>query len=758
MIIDKNLSTYIVNGESSVITALNKISENKQGIIFILDYTGTMEGTLTDGDFRRWIVKQKTIDLSCPVFDIANKSFISMNQDELNDNRRADHLFAENKITHIPVLDDKNRLIAIVEKETSGLKIGKHVIDDQSPAFIIAEIGNNHNGDIRLAKQLVDEAIAAGADCAKFQMRNLDTLYKNHGNANDDSEDLGSQYTLDLLSKFQLTNKEMFDVFDYCKSRGIIPLCTPWDIESFKALESYGMDAYKVASADLTNHTLLKEMAKSGKTLICSTGMSKENEIRQAMEILQQLGVNYIFLHCNSTYPAPFKDVNLSYMEHLKKFSNGLVGYSGHERGINVAIAAVAKGAKIIEKHLTLDRSMEGNDHKVSLLPSEFKEMVQAIREVELATGTLKKREMSQGEIINRENLAKSIVTNCAIEKGETITRNMLAIKSPGKGVQPNRIKEVIGLVARRSFGPGDFIYDSDLKNDFVQPRNYSIPLQWGIPVRYHDYREILNKTNPKLLEFHLSYKDLDEKIEDYFDQQLDLDLVVHAPELFAGDHLLDLCSMDEAYRQHSISELQRVIDVTRKLKKYFKRATRPFIITNMGGSTSNAPLAPTERAKYYELISKSLSELDREGVEIIAQTMPPFPWHFGGQRYQNLFMDYRDTVEFCRENQLRVCFDTSHSKLACNHFKWSFKAFIKDLGPYIAHMHVVDASGVDGEGLQIGEGDIDFGMLFDEIQEYAPNTSFIPEIWQGHKNDGEGFWVALDRLEKVTNMDSMIH
>jgi sialic acid synthase SpsE/sugar phosphate isomerase/epimerase len=748
MIIDKNIKDYIVYSQDSLVNALKKISDNKNRIIFSVDEFGVLDGVLTDGDFRRWVVNQKEINLNISVLDVINKSYRFVkgieNKEEIED-------IFKDKIDFVPIVDEKNHLVAIARTDVGKIAIGDFIVDENSPSFLIAEIGNNHNGSIDLAKTLVDKAKEAGADCAKFQLRDLNSLYKNAGNANDASEDLGSQYTLDLLSRFQLTNNEMIDVFNYCKNKGILPLCTPWDSQSLEFLENYGMPAYKLASADLTNHDLLTQMAKTGKPLICSTGMSKENEIKEAVKILKREGAPYILLHCNSTYPAPFKDVHLNYMDRLKEIGECIIGYSGHERGINVAIAAVTKGAKVIEKHFTIDRNMEGNDHKVSLLPNEFKMMVEAIREVELALGTSDERNMSQGELINRENLAKSLVINCELKEGQVIQAEMIEIKSPGKGLQPNRKEDLIGLTAKHDFKAGDFFYESDLTKEVIKPKKqYNFAHKWGVPVRYHDFKSILRQTQPDFLEFHLSYKDLDENLEDYFDQVYDMDFVVHMPELFAGDHLLDLCSFDEEYRQHSIKEVQRVINITRELKKYFAKSTKPLIVTNMGGFTKDAPLAPSDRKKYYDLIEKSLSELDMDGIEIIPQTMPPFPWHFGGQRYQNLFMDPTDMVEFCKKNNMRVCFDTSHSKLACNHHNWSFKEFIKEIGPYTAYLHIVDATGIDGEGLQIGDGEIDFPALVSELIQFAPNAAFIPEIWQGHKNNGEGFWIALSRLEEA--------
>lgn len=747
MIIDRNLSKYIVFAEDDIINALKKISDNKSRIIFSVTESGELEGVLTDGDFRRWLVTQDNINLSQPISRITNKTFKFAEHTE--DPAKIQSYFSKD-IEFIPLLDQNQRLVAIACRKQDSIQIGDFTIDTDSPAFIIAEIGNNHNGSLDLAKQLIDEAIAAGANCAKFQMRDLKALYHNAGNANDASEDLGSQYTLDLLSRFQLTPAEMFEAFDYCKAKNIIPMCTPWDLESLAMLEDYGMEAYKVASADLTNHDLLTALAKTGKPLICSTGMSDEAEIVQAAALLKRLGAMYVLLHCNSTYPAPFKDVHLNYLDRLKEIGDCPIGYSGHERGIHVAIAAVAKGAKVIEKHFTLDKTMEGNDHKVSLLPDEFAMLVEGIRQVELAMGNGSERHLSQGELMNRETLAKSLVINCALQPGEVITADMIEVKSPGRGLQPNRKSELIGQKARRSFKPGDFFFPSDLDAIRVEARSYDFKRPWGLPVRYHDFKQLVEKTNLTLLEFHLSYKDLEQDIDQYFDTPYDLDFVVHAPELFAGDHLLDLCSLDSGYRQHSIAELQRVIDITRSLKSYFKRATRPCIVTNVGGFTIDAPLSRSQRQKRYDLLQDSLAQLDTTGVEIIPQTMPPFPWHFGGQRHHNLFVAPEDIAEFCQTHHYRICLDVSHSKLACTHHKWSFKQFVEQVGSYVAHLHVADAQGIDGEGLQIHEGEIDFPALAEDLDKTAPQASFIPEVWQGHKNEGEGFWFALEQLEPL--------
>ena len=184
-------------------------------------------------------------------------------------------------------------------------------------------------------------------------------------------------------------------------------------------------------------------------------------------------------------------------------------------------------------------------------------------------------------------------------------------------------------------------------------------------------------------------------------------------------------------------------------MKPYFIRANRPVIIASLGGFSTDGFLSDVEVRRRYEILALSLKELDSSGVEIVGQTLPPFPWYFGGQMYLNLFVKPQDTVEFCKDHGLRLCFDISHSKLACNHYRISFKEFVDQVGPYTAHLHMADAKGTDGEGLQIGEGEIDFVALCEQLREVCPKASFMPEIWQGHKNQGEGFWAALEVLER---------
>lgn len=619
-------------------------------------------------------------------------------------------------------------------------------IGNNDKVFIIAEIGMNHNGIYENAIKMINQASEIGVDCVKFQMRNLKELYSQDA-LDKTSSDLSTQYTMGLLEKFELTFEQYKSIAKYAKSKDLIFMCTPWDKSSADLIEKIGVPAFKTASADMTNFDLLEHLVNKKKPLILSTGMSTKEEIDETVEFLTRINADFALLHCNSTYPAPFKDINLRYLERLKQY-NIPIGYSGHERGIAVSIASVAMGARIIERHFTLDRDMEGPDHTASLEYEDFKRLVDGIREVELSLGSTNDRIVTQGELINRENLSKSIYTKVKISEGQTFTKDMFEIKSPGQGLNPQYLNKIIGYKAVRDIEEGKALFKSDLGGLINAKKYYDFNRTWALPVRFHDINSLLENTTPDSVEFHMSFKDITEDLSKFLTKEYICEYIVHAPELFEDDHLLDLCTPDTEYRRKSIAHLQRVIDKTLGMKKYFPKTNIPQIVVHCGGFTKDEVLPITKREEYYKNLVDSISKLDLNGVELLPENMAPFPWLFGGQRYQNIFIDADEIVQFCEKTGLKICQDISHSHLACNKFAWNHIEYTKKLAPYTAHYHISDGTGVDGEGLQIGEGNIDFDNIYPIINQFSPKASFIPEVWQGHKNNGEGFWISLERME----------
>ncbi len=329
-----------------------------------------------------------------------------------------------------------------------------------SDIFIIAEAGVNHNGDIKLAKKLIDAAKSTGADAVKFQTFKAESLvskvaqkadYQKQATETDESQ-------LEMLKKLELSFSDFKDLKKYCEGKEILFLSTPFDFDSIDFLESLEMPIYKVPSGEITNLPYLMKIASTGKPVIMSTGMSDLDEVGLALEVLRDNGAGTItLLHCNTQYPTPFEDANIKAMLTLKERFGVAVGYSDHTLGIEAPIAAVALGATVIEKHFTLDKSMEGPDHKASLDPQELKAMVTSIRNIELALGDGIKRP-SRSETSNKEVARKSIVATRNIVKGEIFTEDNLTIKRPGNGISPMKWFEVLGMSAERDFCEGELI------------------------------------------------------------------------------------------------------------------------------------------------------------------------------------------------------------------------------------------------------------------------------------------------------------
>lgn len=322
--------------------------------------------------------------------------------------------------------------------------------------FIIAEAGVNHNGSIKLAKKLIDIACDAKADAVKFQTFKTENLVsKNAEKAEYQKQTTGRRETqFDMIKKLELDADVHRELMEYCKKKDIIFLSTPFDSDSIDLLEELGLETFKIPSGEITNLPYLRAIGKLNKDVILSTGMSEMSEIEDALEILIQAGTqkeNITILHANTEYPTPMEDVNLKAMVTIGKTFGVDYGYSDHTLGIEIDIAAVAMGAKVIEKHFTIDKTMEGPDHKASLEPAELKAMVLAIRNIEKALGDGVKKP-SKSEKPNIKIARKSIVACRCIKKGEVLSESNLGTKRPGVGISPMRWDDIIGTVALKDY------------------------------------------------------------------------------------------------------------------------------------------------------------------------------------------------------------------------------------------------------------------------------------------------------------------
>lgn len=346
--------------------------------------------------------------------------------------------------------------------EQNKNNISGRVIGFGEPCYIIAEIGINHNGKLELAKKLIDLAVKAGADAVKFQKRSLNHLYREEILKNPNIESQGTEILIDVLKEVELSDQDYDEIIDYCKKKKITFLCTPWDQPSVDFLEKRNVPAYKVASADMTNFPLLRYLARTKKLLIVSTGMSTIEEIEKTVNFLKNENTNFFLLHCNSTYPAPIETLNLELIKMLSSKFDVPVGYSGHESGIIGTLTAANLGAVIIERHITLDKRMEGLDQAASLEQDEFITLVKNIRESEKAKGKPIKK-MTRGEVLQREVLGKSIVCKKNIGTGEEFSEENINVLGPAKGLSPQYFYELLGKKSKRTIKKGEYLQSDDL-------------------------------------------------------------------------------------------------------------------------------------------------------------------------------------------------------------------------------------------------------------------------------------------------------
>ena len=638
-----------------------------------------------------------------------------------------------------------------MNKPKTHFEINGRRIGPGEPCYIIAEVGVNHNGDLGLAKKLVDAAAHAGADAVKFQKRQLSQVYQQAILDQPRQGEQGLQYIVPLLVEFELSDAEFRELIDYCHRQSIVGLCTPWDRSSVDFLETLDMLAYKIGSPDMTNFPLIEYVLQTGKPLLMSTGMSTEDEIRRTLAFLAERNAECALFHCVSTYPASPEEINLRFMQTLREWSGLPVGYSGHDTGTAISLAAVAMGACLLERHLTLDRNMRGPDHSASLEPDVFADQVRAVREVEASLG-VPHRWITRGELLNRRTLAKSLVAKEDIPAGTVLTPGMITSKSPGLGLSPQLVNDLVGRRIKRSLRRDDFFVEDDLR-DPERPRQLrpvDVGTRWGIIARFTDIDHLLppfERAGMSLVEFHTSDRDLDEGIGAFRPVKYPYDLVVHAAEYY-HDHLIDLCSADEERRHWSVQRIQQTIGLVRKMAPWFRNSfpRGPKIVFHVGGMSPDGRAYDVAAAS--ERLLDSLQRLDTSDVDLLLENLPPYPWYFGGRWFGYVLTDAENTARLCAESGLGLCFDTSHAALECYRSGASLLESAQRCLPYIRHVHASDGAGTSGEGLQIGEGQVNFVELMPVLVQNQP--SLVPEIWMGHHQDGKGFQLALERLTEI--------
>ena len=497
------------------------------------------------------------------------------------------------------------------------MKIRNKPIGQDNPTYIIAEAGINHNGKLSIAKKLVDAAVEVKANAVKFQKRDLPSLYPKDMLENPEKYEQNFQYMLPVLQKSELSKNDYIKLKEYANLKKIDFICTPFDVISAEFIYNMGIHAFKISSADLTNFPLLEFVASKDLPIIISTGMSYKDEIKETVKFLNNRKAKFAILHCRSVYPVWPRDVNLKMINWLKQF-NKPVGYSGHDIGIIIPLIASSMGASIIEKHITIDKTLDGPDHKISLEPYEFKRLIRDIRIADQAMGQ-EQRFLLRGELMNRELFGKSLAASKNIPKGTIITDEMIKITGPAKGIATSKWNKLTGKKLNRNIKKNDFFYNEDLndinntnKQDITTP---SFRSKWGLIARFSDFTTMLSY-NPKVIEIHLSEKDFEIKFKP--EKTYSQELIIHVPE-YIQENLMDLCSSNENIRLQSINLINKTIQLAKKLSSNFKGI--PKVIAHPGAMSMNARL---DKTSLRNNLLYSLSKINTQEIELLLENLPP--------------------------------------------------------------------------------------------------------------------------------------
>ncbi|MFX4228260.1 MAG: N-acetylneuraminate synthase family protein [Porticoccaceae bacterium] len=746
---------FVISADENVKTALESLHLTGGIPLIVLGSKNILEGTLSNGDISRFLRGSESVDLNTKVIEVCNTSpIIGHDVDPLE---TLQQYLNRPSIKVLPIVDTQRQVKKIAFWGAPALTIGDRLISDNHNPFMLAEIGVNHQGDMAIAKHLIDAAHQAGCDGVKFQHRST-ALYSTDSI---DKYDLGTQYILSEIKRTNLSAEELKELCQYSASLGLKVVVTPFDTQALLEAQEMSIDALKIASCDLTNYELIEACTETGYPMILSTGMSYERQILKTAAILEQKLVDHAFLHCNSTYPAPVEDANLAYISRLKGLVKCPVGYSSHDIDTCIPLASIAAGAAIVEFHITRSRDDIGTDHRASIELKELPGLIKSARMIAEAIGSDNPRTPSQGELANKLSLGKSWGAAHSMKEGEIIKRKDLRLISPGSGFTSDQLDRLLDRPLLKPINKGELVEIDHIEaanentNDLIDAVSRLNELGYisGIPVRYHDYSDLAKVFNTPMYEFHMSDRDLTISPDKYLTEKSDAQLIIHAVEQFEDGFIFDLCSDKQDIVERSFKEVERLANTASALMEYFPNTEVVPVVLNLGGFTENGFLNPEQASEKCRIgvgNLKKVAELHPH-CKFMPQTMPPFPWHQGGKSYHNLLTSKQRIAEFLELFKSEICFDVSHTALSCEYFGEDLYELAEIVGPQTHHIHLSDAKGSNAEGLAIGDGSINMARLHYAMTKHQAQPVFmIPEIWQGHLRKGEGFAISLIRYADI--------
>ena len=603
---------------------------------------------------------------------------------------------------------------------------------------IIAEIGINHAGDIKLVKELIKTAKESGADAVKFQYR------KDINNFFTDSLEMGSTLIKDELIDIFLSDEEYLLAFDYAKNLDLQVGVSFFRVKDVKYLcRKFTFDFIKIPSAECLNIDLIQSSQEQCQTIMVSTGGASGEDIDLMSKSLK-FRENDIVFYCVSNYPAALDSIHFDYLQQLKDKFKCLVGYSSHDEYWEVCLPAITAGADCIERHICLDKEAEGLDISSSSNPQEFKRLSKILKNQTWNKKVkLKDKSPNQGEVQNIKDLGSGYYFLTSLTKGEIVTKDKVEIKSPCRGVKAG-VDTFFGKRLTGSVLSGSplVIDDFDIKNSGNKNVEWANSYNIGLPIRFNDMYKILENFQLPFYEFHMSYNDVlsIKKLDKLFWDKIKscgAGFSIHLPDYISQKHLVDPLSdnnSDIYIKSHYL--VKACVDFAIKLEKISMKNC-PII-----GSFSKVHGSNEET---YYLLANYIKKYGINKGGILPQFLPKRAWYFGGAVELNLFchLDDKKYFHFFPDG---ICLDTAHLVMACNSARGDQNKWLNELLQVAGHLHIADAVGVDGEGINFGDGE----LKFDFFNNLPSNIRLIIEQWEGHLNNFKGFNNALLYLERL--------
>ena len=606
---------------------------------------------------------------------------------------------------------------------------------DPGEISIVAELGINHNGSFEEASSLVAAAAGAQVSAVKFQYRTISRAFV------PGAQEIGDEILRAEIRESSLSVEEICTLASISKRRGLLVGISFFCIEDLKDFDRLAdtFDFFKVPSAEFLNDELIDGLLRLGSPVLLSTGGQTEEQIRQQIHRLDG-SPNWMPMHCVSNYPVAPHNSQLRYVNHLVNLLPGrAVGFSSHEQDWEWALLALANGASVIERHITLDRDQAGLDHSSSSVPADFKKLVRFAKVVRQALGDGGSRRVNQGEVINMQNLGRSWYLRQDVVQGDVLSRDSLVYSSPRVDASIS-VRDLIGRqvpIDAPAGAPAQSALSISPKpqlEDLRTANGYGL----GIPVRPRDQEALVRRIPVDVLEFHLSFGDL-------ADHPGGLPCLpgkkysVHAPDYVASNLIFDPFSRDRYHREVSRNALHTTAFLAAHLQED-SGMNVPLI--------ASFPNAGLLGSNYVDQLHEFIARVGASySVEILPQWLPPFAWYFGGSS-PTRGLNSVDDLDAVTQSNMRICVDTAHLLMTCEYESAPFAHVLEMLRPLTGHLHLSDASGIDGEGVPLGQGSLSHLAQVHEILGFPCRK--ILETWQGHLNSGEGFVKELSTVRQL--------